>query len=341
MMNQKILITGGTGFIGSHTVRKLLNEGHELHLIIRDMEKARQIFGESANLHFHPGDILNPESLRSAAQGCTTLVHCAAMVTLNLKNKKQMLQVNEKGTENIVNLVRSIGIRKVLFVSSCVTRFHPNQKVMTSESPLQNGFTPYAKSKSRGEKMILDLKNEDIDVYISSPSSVIGPDDPGLSEANNALIYMMNLAVPNCSGGFQFIDVRDLAEIHCALLNDESVPGLYMTGGHFFTWREMHLLVQKLSTRKIPLIPIPGFILRAVGRIVSLFQRLIGFTFHLTYEGALYMTRWNVLDDRRTLEALGLSFRPAKQTLEETTSWLADNKYIRRPIKPLEDQDLA
>jgi nucleoside-diphosphate-sugar epimerase len=333
-MTQKILITGGTGFIGSHTVRKLLEAGHELQLLIRDIEKAKKIFGQPEKLHYHIGNILDPKSLNNAARGCTALIHCAAMVTLNLKEEKQMHHVNEQGTENIVNLVRDTGISKILFVSSCVTRFHPHQKVMNSESPLQDGFTPYARSKSSGEKMILDLKNENVDVFITYPSSVIGPDDPGLSEANNALIYMMNFAVPVCSGGFQFIDVRDLALIHCALMHEGAVPGLYMTGGHFFTWSEMHSLVQKLSSRRIPRIPVPGFILRCVGRVVSFFQRLIGFNFHLTYEGALYMTRWNRQDDSRTLEALDFTFRPAEQTLEETAAWLAENKYIQTKINP-------
>ncbi|MBF9015209.1 MULTISPECIES: NAD-dependent epimerase/dehydratase family protein [unclassified Oceanispirochaeta] len=335
-MTQKILITGGTGFIGSHTVLEILKEGHELHLLIRDIKKAQRIFGQPDNLYYHKGDILDTESLESAARGCSSLIHCAAMVTLNLKQEEQMHRVNEEGTENIVSLVKKCGIKKVLFVSSCVTRFHPQQKQMTPESPLQEGFTPYACSKSRGEQMILSLRDEEIKVFVTYPSSVIGPDDPGLSEANNALIYMMNYAVPICSGGFQFIDVRDLAVIHRRLMREEAVPGLYMTGGHFFTWSEMHPLVQKLCSRRILRIRIPGFVLRGVGRVVSFFQKRIGFTFHLTYEGALYMTRWNILDDSKTLKALNFTFRPAEQTLKETASWLTENNYIHMKNSPLE-----
>lgn len=330
VMKEKILITGGTGFIGSHTVRELLKKGYELNLLVRSIEKAESIFGRPDTLHFFQGNILDPGSMESAARGCTTIIHCAAMVSLNLKQEKEMFRINRDGTENIVSLVRKTAIKTVLYVSSCVTRFHPQSKIMTPESPLQRGLSPYAKSKSQGEELILSLKKEGINIYITSPSSVIGPDDPGLSEANNALIYLMKFGVPISHGGFQFIDVRDLAKIHCRLICGKAEPGLYLAGGHFFKWIEIHPLVQKLSSKTIPRVWIPGPVMRGMGRIVSSFQKNLGFVSHLTYEGALYMTLWNVMDDHRTLEELDFSYRRPEETLLDTTSWLATNNFIER-----------
>src|SRR5688500_5433541 len=115
-----ILITGGTGFIGSYIIRQLISTGHQVRAIRRSTSKLPFYIPDHllAHVEWVEGDVLDMQSVADAMQGVESIVHSAAMVSFQQKDRDEMYQINVEGTANLVNLALENNIRRFLHVSS-------------------------------------------------------------------------------------------------------------------------------------------------------------------------------------------------------------------------------
>ena len=154
------------------------------------------------------------------------------------------------------------------------------------------------------------------------PPGVIGPDDPGLSEGNVAIRTFLRDTMVITSGGFQVVDVRDLATVHAALLEPDATSGRYMIGGPMLDWTALVELMDELTGRRVRRFRISGPAMRGLGRLGDLVKRVRPFEFPLTSEGMQFATRWPGILGSPTLGALGVRFREARETYADTIRWL-------------------
>jgi len=318
----KILITGGTGFVGFHTARILRNKGHRLELLVRSTEKARRLFPDTEGIRFHQGNLLDRDSVARAMKGCAGVIHAAADVSLDRRRKEEIFRVNRDGTENVLRTAWQQGLSHIIHVSSVVTLFNPDRRILTPASkPVATGGI-YEESKQAAEKIARDLISKGCPVRITYPASVIGPDDPGLSEANMGVSRFLSQGMFVTSSGFQAVDVRDLGEIHARLMEQPEQSGFIMTGGIYLPWRELAGMLERISGKRILKIYGPGGLFRAAGRTTDLIRRIIPVRFPLSTESMEYLSRWCVIDNSLTEKDLDFRFRSAEETYRDTYRWM-------------------
>ena len=149
-----------------------------------------------------------------------------------------------------------------------------------------------------------------------------------MSEGSRGLAIFYHQAVMLTTSGMQAIDVRDLAEIHVRLLEEEK-SGPYVVGGHYRSWEELGLAMERVTGRRLRKVKAPGWLVRQAGSMMDFAGRFVPIETPATGEGTQYATRWVVADDRKVREELGFHFRPLEETLADTTRWLAEEGHIK------------
>jgi nucleoside-diphosphate-sugar epimerase len=168
------------------------------------------------------------------------------------------------------------------------------------------------------------LQDQGAPIRTVYPAAVLGPDDPTLSPANQALRTFVRYLAFSTSSGFQFIDVRDLATVQARMLELECAPGRHIAAGHFLRWHEFADAIVAVAGVRQRRLSIPGVLLRAAGRIGDALDHVwhLDLPFPLTSEAMSVATQWAEADSSKTLEALGLGFRYPLETLADTIRWM-------------------
>jgi dihydroflavonol-4-reductase len=320
------MVTGGTGFIGSHTTVALLEAGHAVCLLVRDPVKLERVFGARglAVPDHRVGDIGDAASVRQALTGCDAVVHIAALVALDSARAREVLETNPRGVENVMGGALELGLSRMVYMSSVSALFRPNQPLVSADVPVVPCQAAYARSKSEAELIVRRFQDQGAPIRTVYPAGVLGPDDPTLSPANQALRTFVRYLAFSSSSGFQFIDVRDLATVQVRLLELEGAPGRHIAAGHFLRWHEFADAIVAVTGVRQRRLPVPGVLLRAAGRIGDALDHVWHFElpFPLTSEAMSVGTQWAEADSSKTLEALGLGFRDPLETLADTIRWM-------------------
>ena len=320
----KVLVTGATGFTGSHTVRALVAAGHDVRLFARDPDKVRLVFEPHG---FVPddvvvGDMTDPDAVQRALAGCDGVVHTAAQVELRRSAARRVEDSNIRGVELIIGGAARRGLASIVHVSSLGVFFVPGGPPLSPELPIAPGTTAYARSKARGEEYVRRLQEQGAPISISYPAAIVGPDDPGMSTANHGIYSSLRDATLLTSSGFQVVDVRDLAALHVKLL-DLARPGArYPAAAEMCSWAEIYALLVELTGNRVRRLRVPGRLLRAAGSVGDVVKLVHDFNFPLTRDAMEFTTLWPGADAARTTRELGVSFRDVAETFRDTVSWM-------------------
>jgi dihydroflavonol-4-reductase len=320
----KVLVTGGTGFTGSHTVHALVASGHEVRLLVRDPAKVRGAFEP---YDFVPddvvvGDMTDAAAVDDALAGCDGVVHVAALVDLRRASARLVEDTNARGVELVIGGAVRRGLPSIVYVSSLGIFFEPGGPPLVPELPITFGTTAYGRSKARAERYVRRLQDDGAPIRISYPSAISGPNDPTMSATNQGLRAAVRDLGLVTSGCVQVVDVRDLATLHRQLLELPAGPHRYAAAGEMFTWPGYFALLDSLTGRRIRRVRIPGGLLRVAGSAGDVVKRFYDFDFPLTRDMMEFMTRWPGADAERTTRELGLHFRAAADTYRDTLMWL-------------------
>ncbi len=330
----RVLVTGGTGFVGSHAVRALHSAGHGLRLLVRSPERAaKQLAGGGigpSSIDIVAGDITDAESVRAALTGCEAVVHAAAIVGIAGSRAAAARSTNERGARNVLGIAAELGLDPIIYVSSISALFQPHGPVLlTPGSPVASATNPYAQSKAACERYARELQGEGHPVVCIYPGGIIGPDDPGLSESMRAALIWRRLTMADINSGFLLVDVRDVAAVIAAALQPGRGPKRYFAGHHYIRWRELGGFVAEVTGRPVHLPPMPGSVLRTLGRAGDLARRAVQFSFPLSHEAMESATRMVPTDDRATVEELGVRFRPPQETLRDAYRFLYESGQLQ------------
>ena len=320
----KVLVTGGTGFTGSHTVRALVTAGHEVRLLVRDPAKVRSVFEPDGFVmdDVVVGDMTDAAAVDEALAGCDGVVHTAALVDLRRAAARLVEDTNSRGVELVVGGAVRRGLPRIVYVSSLGVFFEPGGPPLSPELPIAPGTTAYARSKAQAERYVRLLQENGAPISISYPCAISGPDDPTMSAANDGVLaHVRDLGIIT-STGIQVVDVRDLATLHLKLLDLSAGMHRYAAAGEMLTWSDYFQLLDNLIGHRIRRIRVPGGLLRAAGSAGDVVKRFYDFDFPLTRDTMEFMTRWPGADAGRTTRELGLHFRDAAETYRDTLIWM-------------------
>ncbi len=329
----KILVTGATGFVGSHSAAALLRAGHSVRFLARNPTALRQHF---TNWGLAADDVLQADmqdaaAVRKALHGCDGVLHAAASVNLDPAHAAATYRSNLAGVQHVLGAACELGLPRMVYVSSLSVLFTPDLPRLDENSPLAASRNAYTQSKTAAERLVRQWQAAGQPIQTTYPAAIIGPDDPKLCASNAGLRTFASKTLPLTRTGFQLVDVRDLAALHLRLLeqNPSEQTGRYIVGGHYLPWRDLAAALQSVMGRKPPTVALPAPVLRGLAALADMVQRVHPFDTQLTGEAVAFMTRWSPADSSRVLAHTGYAFRPVEHTLADTLAWMVQAGHLR------------
>ncbi len=270
----KALVTGASGFTGSHLVRALEQQGHAVVGLVRKSSNLARL--AECNVHLVYGDITDHNALQAAMTGVDTIFHTAAYVELGLVNAAEMERVNVKGTRAVLEVAQAIGVSKLIYCSTIGVLGHTgNQIVNETFQRTQTDFSSaYDRTKYAAQQLVDQFAIQGLPVISLLPSGIMGPDDPHFGPV---IRQFLRGRLKFWAGGDRItgiVHVEDLVTV-IILAAERGKPGHYIISAGDLTTREMFdLLSQKTgipAPREVPepLVRLVGTLLDPLGRLFS------------------------------------------------------------------------
>ncbi|OBF58249.1 oxidoreductase [Mycobacterium sp. 852002-50816_SCH5313054-b] len=318
----RVLVTGGTGFVGGWTAKAIADDGHSIRFLVRNPDRLRT---SVANLgvdvsDFAVGDITDRVSVREALRGCDAVVHSAALVAVDPRQTNEMLTTNMQGAQNVLGQSVELGLDPIIHVSSFTALFHPGLETLTSDLPVVGGADGYGTSKAQVEIYARGLQDAGAPVNITYPGMVLGPPVGNqFGEAGEGVRAAVQMhAIPGRSAAWLIVDARDLAALHAALLEPGRGPRRYTAGGHRVPAAELATLLGEVAGTPMVAVPIPDAALRVAGAVMDRAGRFLPFDTPFTSAGMQYYTQMPASDDSPSERELGITYRDPKETVADT-----------------------
>ena len=325
------MVTGATGFLGSHTTRRLLADGHEIRLLVRTPAKVRPLMEkmgvDADRLELVEGNITDADSVTRAVDGCHGVVHTAAVVATDPTMEAAMEATNLAGATNVIDAALAQGCDPIVHVSSVAALFPFQTDPVTAEHPVV-GDGAYGRSKAACERMARRHQDAGKPIVTLYPSGIIGPDDWTESINLASATLWLEKGFPtarNISGSY--VDVRDLAALISAAMSPGNGPRRYLAMGAFLTASEHLAAIEAAIGTKPKRLPTPQPLMWLWGRAGDVAKRF-GKDIVLTSDGYNYLFHSAAGDDSATVEATGVEFRPIVETFRDTFRWMYDAGHV-------------
>lgn len=323
----RVLITGGTGFVGGWTAKAIQDAGHEVRFLVRDPERLKTsvaTLGVDVS-DYVVGDIADQESVVRALSGCDALVHAAAVVTTDPSRAAEMIEINLTGAVNVLGQAVDMGLDPIVHVSSITAIFHRGLAEFRADLEVGGGSDGYGQSKAKVEHYARDLQEAGAPVVITYPSMVLGPPvGTQFGEAADGVESVLKIRViPGRSAAWTMVDVRDLAALHAALLTPGLGPRRYMSGGDRLMVRPLAAMLSAISGKTLVTMPVPDRFLRLMGTVADRIRPVLpAVAKDITGAGMQYFTQMPASDDGPSVRELGVVYRPVRETLAATVAGL-------------------
>jgi farnesol dehydrogenase len=325
----KILVTGGTGFLGRRTVSELAPR-HELRLLVR-RGSSRERF--PAGVEFAEGDVTDRGSLERALSGCDAVVHAAALVKI-LAPREQFERINVQGLENVLAAAESAGsVEKMVYVSSFMalgpTEGGPGGVLDESAEPRDRAWiNDYERTKTLSDRRARKAIAEGAPLDVVYPGVIYGPGE--MTEGNIVVRHILDLVarkLPALLGRperrWNYVYVDDVARGIALALESSSPAGRrWVLGGENVTQGEFYATVGRLTGAKIPSLRLPDGVAKAAGALQKTWAGLRGATPQLTPDLVeVYKHDW-ALSSALAEKELGYRWRTLAEGLGSTVDWL-------------------
>ncbi len=324
----RVLVTGGTGYVGSHSVAALVRAGQRVRVLARSPERvpaALEPLGVDG-VETAIGDVTDPAAVERALEGCDAVLHAASVFSMDARKADEMRAVNVRGTDIVLGTAQRLGLDPIVHVSSELALLPPTDgEVLTPDTAVKQTRWPYCRSKADSELVARKYQELGAPVVSVMPAAVWGPHDPhfgeGVTLATNVLRKRYPIVMP---GGMHIADVRDVAAVLAAVVEPSRGPRSYMVAGQYISLPELIQTLADLSGRRIRFATLPAWFLAGFGRAADVAQRRMKTRLPWQGEGIWVMNCAAHCDDSKTRNEFGLEPRPLRETLTDTVRWLVE-----------------
>ncbi len=325
-----ILVTGGTGFLGSHVARKLVQRGERVRILLRKTSRTSNIEGINAERVY--GDILDIVSVKEALNGCDTLFHVSGLVSSKKADFQKMEETNVRGTVNVLSAAFEAGVKKAVYTSSVAAiGVDPSGGIANEGTPftLERMGIRYVNTKYYAEKEAQKFYEKGLPLIIVNPSVVIGPGDIYLSSTAFIVWYCKKKFPGYIEGGGNFVDVEDVAEGHILAAEKGNLGERYILGNKNLSLKELFCLLEKITGIPSPKMKMPYLLALTTGFIAERILRVPSPSFvSFDVDSMKFIRLYWYFDSFKAVRELGFSQTPIEETLEKTVRWFKDNGYL-------------
>ncbi|MBK3518685.1 NAD-dependent epimerase/dehydratase family protein [Carboxylicivirga marina] len=327
-----ILVTGGTGLVGSHLLCKLIEQGEQVRVLFRtenSKQAVKDIFtyyniNGFEKIEWLQGDLMDYFLLTDALKEVTCIYHCAAMVSFKPSDRSSMFHVNVEGTANLVNAAIECEIDKFCHVSSIATLGKSQNGELIDESSFwqnDDNHSVYSQSKFRAEMEVWRGIKEGLNAFIVNPSVIIGPCHETKSSGQLISTLSKNMTFYT-GGGTGFVDVRDVVNAMIAISNSEHVNERFIINGENLKYKQLMQTSASVFGVKAPSIKANRALTGIAWRLERLKYMLWGKEPKMTKETARTSQNQSKYSNEKVKHAFNLSF----YSIEESLTNVADYK---------------
>lgn len=332
MANKHILVTGGTGFVGSYILRYLLQKGYSIKALKRASSPMNLVADIQNQVEWLEGDILDVPFLEEAMKGIDQVYHAAAMISFHPKQAAQMLKVNAEGTANIVNAALYEGIEKMVHISSIAAlgrkEFQPNidEKAQWENSKENSN---YAISKFKAECEVWRGMQEGLNMVIVNPSVILGAGywDQGscklFAKAAKGLKHYPQ-------GATGFVDVRDVARASIELMESDIHSQRYILNGDNWSYQQFFTATAQALGSPSPTKKAAPWMVNLLWRLEWLRSKILQTQPLLTRETARTSLSTYYYHNDKIKQDLNFDFIPLQQCIEETAKVFQANQKVKQ-----------
>ena len=265
-----VLVTGGSGHLGANLVRRLLDEGQAVRVLVRRGSDNRALDGLDVERAW--GDLRDPRATLAAVRGCRRLYHCAAKVSSGEGEVRDIHDCNVLGTRHLLRAALDAGVERVVVTGSLSavgwTPGRPSDERMAVD-PFER-LLPYARSKVAAEHECLKAVADGLDVVVATSCAIVGPNDFKPSRMGRVLLdFARGRLRAYIPGGFEFVAARDIVEGH-RLAMDKGRAGLrYIFSTSFQTVDELMAIFERVTGRARPRLRLPSRLMLGLAEVVN------------------------------------------------------------------------
>jgi len=321
----RALITGSTGFLGKHLVETLLREEPELRLRLLCRGEGPPV--ESDHIEIVRGDVLDADSVKSAAEGCSRIYHLAGVVSRNPEQPWRQFEVHVEGTRHVCEAMAELETEKAVVVSSSGTFAvgkEPEERDETA--PYAQSVVwdwPYYTSKIYAEKLALwYVEHRKLPIVVVNPSLLLGPGDERRSSTRDVELFLEGQILSLPAGGLNLVDVRDAARGLMLAMEKGRVGERYLLTGANMTFHEWIRRTSKLSGLPAPKVMLPPAAASLGAKALRTLYPLVGKEFKMDDASIRMSGLFWYCNSEKARRELGFTTRPPDETLRDTIEYL-------------------
>jgi dihydroflavonol-4-reductase len=335
------LVTGATGFVGSHLTRLLAARGESVRILTRASNQnsgcAPRGFDALAGVSLErvTGDLRDPSSLVAAVQGVERVFHVAADYRLWAANPSEIYESNVTGTRSLLKAAREAGVRQFVYTSTVATigvprggGSLPDETTRASESEM---IGDYKRSKFLAEQEALRAAAEGFPVVIVNPTAPVGPADWKPTPTGKIILDFLNGKMPAyVDTGLNVVAVEDVAQGHLLAAERGRTGERYILGARNMTLKEILDVLAQITGRRAPRLRLPHAVAFAAACADHVFSRAVGREPQIPLDGVRMARHRMFVDSSKAERDLGFKPGSVEAALERAVHWYEENGYVSR-----------
>jgi len=324
------LVTGATGFVGSHVTRQLVNAGQSVRVLVRPNSNLQALAG--LHVEYFEGDLRDQKSLGRALKGIRRVFHVAADYRLWTPRPEEIYQINVEGTRNLLDAAGHSGVERIVYTSTVATIAVPRHGVLPNEgtqASLDEMIGHYKRSKFLAERVAVEAASAGMPVVIVNPTAPVGPWDWKPTPTGRIILDFLRGKMPAyVDTGLNVAPVEDIAEGHLLAAEKGRAGERYILGGRNMTLKQILDALSAITGRRAPRLRLPHAIALAAGYADQLFSRLAGREPQIPVEGVKMSRHRMFVQSDKAERELGYKPTSVGAALERAVNWYQQHGYL-------------
>jgi dihydroflavonol-4-reductase len=326
-----ILVTGASGFLGSHVARLLVERGERVRVLLRRTSQTKLL--EGLAVERVSGDLRDASSLDKAVAGVSTVYHVAADYRLWARDPREIYESNVEGTRNLLEAARRAKVRRFVYTSTVGTVVVPRAGVLPDESvvtSIDEMIGTYKRSKWLAEREARKAAEAGLPVVIVNPTTPVGPGDAKPTPTGRIIVDFLNGRMPAyVNTGLNFVPVEDAAAGHLLANERGRVGERYILGGENLTLKQALEILSQISGRPAPRVRVPHVLALGAAYADAALSRLVGRDPQIPLEGVRMARHTMFVNTEKARAELGFSAGSIPAAFERAVRWYESNGYVR------------